>query len=1007
MFIHLHVHSYFSFLEGGSSPEVLCETARALGCQSLALTDTNGLYGAMRFLKACRKNNLHPIFGAQITTSLPARWQEPYALVLAKDNQGYSELCRLITSRQLDADFELAQALASCTTHVLVLVSTLALAKAIKQLGKGQGLYLAIQDQAQRPDQGRLELTIQQASQAGVATVFTHPVYFATEHDHIAHKACRAIGLNTTLERVAPAQWASAYAYLQSPQRMQARLGAYRAVWERTLRIARTCHGRPQTNHLHFPHYPFAKGSSSFYFLSRLCFQGLRQRLRTVTSQALSQLAKELSVIEARHYEDYFLIVWDIVKEAKRRGIPTVGRGSAANSLVSYCLGITHVDPLKHGLFFERFLNPERIDPPDIDVDFPWDQRDEMLGYAYERFGKKQVAMLCSIVYLHARSAIREAGRLLGLTEEECSGFCKRLPYQAKVEGLEQVIALYPEARTLPIKEEPWRSVLKLAAYLDGLPRHLSVHPGGIIILDQPISTIVPKQMSEKGIEVTQYDMNAAEDAGLIKIDLLGQRGLAVIRDVARSQGVDWKTVDPEQDEPTKALIREGQTMGCFYVESPGMRLLLKKLRCDTFELLTTASSAIRPGVSDSGMRQMFIERHLGLAPVVYAHPALEPLLKDTCGVMIFQEDVIKAVHFIAGMSLGEADKLRRCIGFKQHEERITDYKQRFMEGARERQVSQAAAEEIWSQIESFAGFAFCKAHSASYAQLSFQAAYLKVHYPAAFMAAVLSNQGGFYGPSAYVEESRRMGLTIKGPDVNRSAWSYAGQDSTLVMGLMAVEGLGSEAGQTLIREREANGPYLDLPDLLGRTHLAPEKVDKLIACGACDSLDHKRVDLYWQLIIHQSQRLPGTLPLALQEKEVLPDLADMKSVEKFQQTYHQMRVSPGAHPLVQYREQLAFLKQQGMINANALEHHVGRLVLLCGWLVTAKGCDVRKTGQRMKFLTLEDFTAIYEVTLFPDVYNRDGHKLSGRGPYLIEGVVDNDHGGLTVTARRLGRLGL
>lgn len=1002
MFVHLHVHSFFSFLAGASSPEALCQQAKTLGYQALALTDTNGLYGAIRFLKAAKKHGLRPIFGAHLTQSLPYVWHEPSALVLAKDDQGYRELCRLITRRQLDEQFNLVRVLAQTSLHVAVLSTEVELVKQIKQQGKAQGLYLALCDHSEHGDPGRMALRIQQAGQLNLPTVITNQVYVATEMDHYVHRACRAMAQGQAFDGIDEQLIASQQAFLKSPAQMKKRFGQFSAVWERTGRLAEQCQGGPRLGKLHFPRYPFAPRGESFSYLSKLCFRGLRRRYGQVTPKALSRLAQELSVIESRRYADYFLVVWDIVKEAKRRQIPTVGRGSAANSLVAYCLEITHVDPLKHDLFFERFLNPERVDPPDIDVDFPWDQRDEMLNYAYTRFGREQVAMLCTQVILHARSAVREAGRVFGLTEEELSKFSKRLPYHSKLSELEQVIQNYPEAKTLPFKQEPWRTILKLAAKLEGLPRHLSVHPGGIIILPEPVSEIVPKQLAEKGIEVTQYDMYSAQDAGLIKIDLLGQRGLAVIRDVVKAKQVDWRKIDPEKDEATQTMMAQGRTMGCFYVESPGMRQLLKKLRCQTFETLTIASSAIRPGVSDSGMRQMFIACHLKLAPVVYAHPDLADLLKETYGVMIFQEDVIRVVHRIAGMSLGEADKLRRCMGFKHHQERITDYKQRFMQGAQSRQVTAAAAKEIWRQIESFAGFAFCKAHSASFAQLSFQAAYLKAHYPGAFMAAVLSNQGGYYGPSAYLEEARRMGLTIQGPDINRSQWAYTSHGNNLMIGLLAIENFSYADSQKIISAREKGGAFTTLGDLIRRTGLAAEKIESLIAAGACDGLSSSRVALYWQQIIEGAQVSPGKQLLPMNEMMLTPDLTDSSADEKDEQTYAQLGLSPSAHPLMRYRHILSTLFSRGMICASELEKFSGRRVVVCGWLVTTKGAEVRKTGKRMKFLTLEDFTAIYEVTLFPDVYQKEGAKLRGRGPYLIQGLVENDHQGITITAEKI-----
>ncbi len=998
MFTHLHVHSHYSILDGASSPEDLCAEARALGYDALALTDTNSLAGALAFRAAAQEAGTRPVFGAALSAALPARWGDPLTVVLALDHEGFAELCRLVTARQLDPSFDLAAALAASSTHVAILCPDLAVGRRIAA-ARPADVYLAVGG-----TDGRAELACQQAEAAGVAAVLAPVVRFSRPEDHAAHRALRAIAEGATLAGLAGHATAGPDACLRVSDRLRRLAGSLARAQEQASELAGRCQGAPPQGAFQFPAYPCPPGWREFEYLRHLCQQGLGQRLRPPSREAWRRLRRELAVIAEKNFAGYFLAVWDIAAEAKRRGIPTVGRGSAANSLASFALGITHVDPLAHGLFFERFLNPERLDPPDIDLDFPWDQRDEMLAYAFGRFAPERVAMLCTLVRLRGRSAVREAGRALGLSEAELTGFTRRLPHWGTVADMRAAPQTRPEARGLPVAEEPWRSVLKLAARLEGAPRHFSVHPGGIVITPGPVDAVMPRQESAKGVVVGQYDMYAAEDAGLVKIDLLGQRGLAVIRDAGRDAGVDWSAADPYADPATRALLREGRTLGCFYVESPAMRLLLRKLRCDDFDLLTAASSIIRPGVSNSGMMRMFVERHLGRQPVRFAHPSLEPLLAGTYGVMVYQEDVIKVVHAVAGWSLGEADKLRRCMSKKRHWEKMDTYRSRFLADAQRRGLSARAAAEIWRQISAFGGYAFCKAHSASYAQLSFRSAFLKAHYPAAFLAAVLSNQGGFYGPAAYLEEARRLGLRILGPDVNASAWRYTveGADG-LRVGFVAVKQLGAGHAQALVAAR----PFRTLRDLLARVALTREETEALIDCGACDSLGPGRTRLRWEAALSRHWRHGPREPELLAAPELpLPALAEPDADGRLAAEFRQLGLSPAAHPLMQYRGLLSRLAGPGTVAAADLARHAGQRVRAYGWLVTWRGNRVHKTGELMKFMTLEDLTGTFEVTLFPRAYAEHGHKLFGLGPYWVEGVVEDDHGGVTLTVERLENLG-
>ena len=486
-------------------------------------------------------------------------------------------------------------------------------------------------------------------------------------------------------------------------------------------------------------------------------------------------------------------------------------------------------------------MNPERTDYPDIDIDFPWNRRDEMLDYVFDKYGRENVALISAHVHFRGRSIIREVGKAIGVPISEIDAFTKRLPHFTGMADLETARETVPECRDLPLDDEPYRSIIKLGKKIEGFPRHLSVHCGGIVISPSPITDFIPLQKTPKGFVVTQYDMYPVEDMGLLKIDLLAQKGLAVLADtvceVEEHYGtkVDFDRIDPTRDGKTRALVKAGRTVGCFYIESPGMRNLLRKLGVESFSMLTAASSIIRPGVAASGMMKSFIDRHNGKEEVRYLHPKLEEILSDTFGVMIYQEDVIKTAHAVAGMSLGEADSLRKCMSKKRDWEDMENCRDRFISGALGNGVDLAAANEIWRQIESFAGYAFCKAHSASFAVVSYQTAWLKAHYPAEFMAAVLSNQGGFYDASAYVEEARRMGIKILLPDVNRSQYAFAaercgtgnGRRNAIRVGFMQVKGFSRASIRSVIGRRN-DGPYVSLADFLQRADVDDSEAEAL-----------------------------------------------------------------------------------------------------------------------------------------------------------------------------------
>ncbi|MHB8834444.1 MAG: DNA polymerase III subunit alpha [Candidatus Methylomirabilia bacterium] len=1098
-FTHLHVHSCFSFHDGVDTPAALVERAAALGYAALALTDTNGLYGAVAFCKAAKAAGIAPLLGAEIDggNAKGAR-----AVVLARGRAGYPALCRLVTWRHLDqlgeetrvatgaetdagvarrgglrradrrehgggpqrqdpgalhgAVTALARLIVPEAGAVIVLAAAPALLGSLAPLLPPGTLYGELVYAGDASSAARCRETLAACRALGLPFAATNAVRFAAPAGFATHRVLRAIGENGTVWSVPPR--AHAAHFLKSPAEMAALFAHLPAALDATARIAEECAGAPELGRLRFPEAKLPPGETPFSVLWQKSFEGLRRRYRPISREAVERLRYELSIIEEKGFSPYFLVVDEIAAKAREWGLRTIGRGSAANSLVSHCLGLTHVDPLAHGLFFERFLNPERSSPPDIDLDFSWKDRDRLLAWVYERFGAEHVAMISTHVTFGPRAAVREAGKAHGLPDAELTRLTKRIPHWGS-HDLTDLAATVPECRSLPAADETLRRVLAVARRLEGLPRHLSVHAGGIVIAPEPLTNFLPLERAAKGLVVTQPDMGPVEQLGLVKIDLLSQRSLGVLQDavaaVERHTGtappVDERDVvldDPE----TRRLVREGRTIGCFYIESPAMRSLLRKLQTETFEELTAASSVIRPGVAESGMMQEYIRRHHlarerdarvhqadagGMArrgglrrrseastaevrsdrtPQAtgtsgddeswYLHPKLAEVLRETHGVMIYQEDVLRVAHALAGMSLGQADTLRRSMSGKLRSPgAIAQVRAGFVAGCLAGGVGRDIAAETWRQIESFAGYAFCKAHSASYALLSLQVAYLKAHHPAEFMAAVISNQGGFYATAAYVSESRRMGLRILLPDVNRSDRDYVGRGRELRMGLMAFAGLAEATIAGLLAARREGGPFTNLSDLLSRSGLGRAELELLVRGGACDSFELTRPELLWRLACRfradggEGEMFPGSggldhLVPRLPEYDLRERCRLEEEIFGFMVTRHPLEFMAGepGQPSPRTRPPL--------ITAADMTRHAGRRVRMRGLAISYKRIPT-KAGTWMKFLSLEDLTGTFEAVLFPDAYARCAEATLGTGPLLVEGRVERDHGvpSLTVTS--------
>lgn len=990
--IPLTTRSHYSLMWGTASVTALCRHARRLGYDRLALTDTDNLYGLWPFIRACRLEGISPIIGAEVTD--PASAQR--AICLAADATGYQHLCRLLTRRHMAADFSLAAALPPLAQGLIVLTDDADLLACWH--GRGMDLAAAL-PRTPLPAGHRLRRT---AEALGIPLVATPDSFFTRPEDHSLHRLLRAIDLNTTRERLAKDQVAPKDAWLAGPQEYTRRFAVCPQAVSNTVRLAAKIDFHGPRFGLVMPPWKDEHGRPPAEMLRRAAYAGARQRYGGEPAEmVVDRLEHELYIIEQMNFCTYFLLVQEIVSHSPR----TCGRGSGAASLVAYCLGITNVCPLKHNLYFGRFLNPGRHDPPDIDVDFAWDERDALIAGVLDRYAEN-AAMVSSHILFQPRMAVRETAKVFGLTSAEIGKVTKRLPWfwrsKSPQSDLIADLKQRPEAKALDFIH-PWPEILGLAQRLIGIPRYLSVHPGGVVITPHPIRHYVPVQLATKGVPIIQWEKEAAEDAGLVKIDLLGNRSLGVIRDTIdniRANGVAFDETgwEPEDDGDTQEALAQGGTMGCFYIESPAMRLLQQKTGVGDFDHLVIHSSIIRPAANDC--IQEYVRRLHGGAwqPI---HPLLADVLEETLGIMVYQEDVSRAAKALAGFNDAEADGLRKIMSRKDRRRRLEDYRQRFVRGALRRGVTQKQIEEVWAMMMSFTGYSFCKPHSASYARVSFQAIFLKVHFAAEFMAAVISNQGGFYNTFAYVSEARRMGIQIVPPEVCRSSRHWKGRKNRIRVGLMAVTALAATTIERIVALRDQR-PYQSVNDFLTRVRPAEDEARALIHCGALDRLAFPldRAHLMWQIKqwrttarARRSYSLFDDPNMDLAPPELPPD----DPTERLRREFRVLGFLCDRHPMTLFT---AATSRARTVKAAALPRHLGRRVRFAGWLTTGKVVHTKK-GDPMQFLTFEDETGIVETTLFPKSHQNFSHLIDHGRPYLLQGLVEQNWGATTLTVDR------
>ncbi len=997
MAAHLNTHSFFSLLAGLNAPSELAEAAAAAGHAAIALSDHNRLTGAVEFAEACAQYGVKAILG------LDVRLENGRPLtLLAQDAAGWANLCQLSSwllseenneSRRLPLPQLLAHAggllcLAAYETPSPE-TQRRAFAPPAAELTEIKGVF-ADRLYIQVPPDWRAELALAVAHKLGVPGVAAWPVYYLQREQAELQRTVSAIRLNTTVGRVPATELAADNGWYAGTDELQAAFNTHPGVLAATDEVAARCNFSLPLNQPNYPQLELPDGQTPLDALREQTLQGAARLYPELTEQFTQRMEHELASIEASGYTSLFLIMAEIVGFARQEGVPLSSRGSAASSLIAHCLGITTPDPLRLNLYFERFLNPARPTPPDIDTDICSARRDTVIKHVYEHYGHARVAMVATINRFRLRSALREVAKAHGLGAEEIKRMAARLPYRWWGPGQEdQNQQPYAELER-EFSNPQARLVLQQARALLDTPHHLSIHPGGIVVSSGPLTELVPVQYSAKGMTITQYDLTGVQKMGLVKMDLLATRGLTVLGDVAdricemhpelgRSRLQVLEAI-PDGDPATMQTVRSGRTIGCFQIESPGMRATLREVQSDSVDNIMVALALFRPGPLTGGLKDAFVRRHLGQEPVRHVHPALQPLLAETHGVFLYQEQVLRVAHELGGFSLAEADLLRRAMSHFDPGKQMQTLKDKFILGAGQRhRVPPAVAERIWDMMAAFAGYGFPKAHSASYALTAWRSAWCKTHYPAEFMAAVLANWGGYYDQNTYLLEARRLGLPLHAPHINYSkpqfSVTYHDGAPHLYMGMEQLHDLGRATQQRILEQR----PFVSLSDFLVRAFPRRAEARNLIQVGALEGLG-TIPELLEEL--ERGGWVRGQLPLFNAEHQDLPDWTEQMKAAAQEQL---LGVSLIAHPLDLHA---AAMRAAGVQSTLEVASRFGQEVRVAGmrqsWRRVASS-----GGGYVYFMDLADLEGTLRVVIPGDVYTRGRSSFQEGQPILIEGRLE------------------
>lgn len=1047
-FVHLHSHTEYSLFDGISRIGELVSHVKEMGQTALAITDHGVMYGAVYLYKECIKQGIKPIIGCEIYVTRGSRFDKSgngkeklaHLILLAENNEGYQNLIKICSKAWTEgyyhrprADHELLE-----KYHEGLIVTSACVGGEVPQailngdmdearkviefyintFGK-DNYFLEIQNHGLPEEAAVRPVLASLAKEYGLGLVATNDFHYTKKEDARSQEIKLCISTGKTLDDPYHFHFANDEFYCKSGDEMRAILGNFPGAIENTRVIADRCNVELTFGEHKLPSFDVPEGETAASYLRKLCEKALPERYAVVTDKERSRMDYELGVIDKMGFSDYFLIVMDFIHYAKSHGIPIgPGRGSAAGSIVSYLLHITEVDPLRFDLLFERFLNPARISMPDIDTDLCYRRRGEVIEYLARKYGSDQVAQIITFGTLAARAVIRDVGRVTNMPLREVDRIAKMVPVGPGV-TLKKTMEGSREFRDLYDSDTTVHCLIDHCLDLEGISRNSGTHAAGVVICSKPVEEYVPIQLTQDGFIQTQYEKDQVEQLGLLKMDLLGLRNLTVIHDalemIRENRGIDLDINKiPSEDEETCKMLCDGDTIGVFQSESSGFTSLLMQLHPERFEDLIPMVALYRPGPLGSGMAEDFIKRKHGKIPVEYPHPSLEPILKETYGVILYQEQVMQIASVMGGFSLGQADMLRRAMGHKEPEI-LQQNRETFVDGAVANGVDDRTANYVFDLMVHFAGYGFNKSHSVCYGWIAWQTAYLKAHYRPEFMAAMMTCYNGDRDKvSRYISDTRRAGVVIAAPDVNLSEAYFSVKGDKILFGLDGIQNVGEGAVRSIIEARKQGGLFKSLSDFVERADnrgLNSRACESLIRCGALDSLGANRSQLLAALPEAlgdaqsiRNERASGQLNLfggeETPETIVYPDLPDMDPKEKIEWERKLLGFYVSGHPLDSYKEQLKACTPLYHLTAEGNQYD-GRMVTIGGTISRIKGTMTKK-GQPMGYVTIEDYDGEVETVVFPSVWETVRPILAEDAAVAIRGRVQANERDVRVLAEEI-----
>lgn len=1050
-FVHLHTHTEYSLFDGISRIPDLVAHVKAMGQTAIAITDHGSMYGAVYLYNECKKQGIKPIIGCEIYITQNSRFQVPpgreklyHLILLAENNEGYHNLVKICSRAWTEgfhnkprADHDLLRkyhkgliALSACVGGELpqaILSGDMDKAHEVIKFyidTFGRDNYFIELQNHRLPEEARVRPVLADlAKEYGLGLVATNDFHYVRKADAASQEIKLCISTGKTLDDPEHFHFANDEFYCKSGEEMRSILGGYEGAIENTARIAERCNVTFTFGEHKLPAFDVPEGETAKTYLRKLCEKAIPERYGQKTPEVMNRLNYELGIIDRMGFSDYFLIVMDFIHFAKTHGIPIgPGRGSAAGSIVSYLLHITELDPLEFDLLFERFLNPERVSMPDIDTDLCYRGRGRVIDYLAHKYGEDHVAQIITFSTLAARAVIRDVGRVMNLPLRDVDKIAKMIPQGPGV-TLEKTLESSHEFKSAYETNPTVHTLIDHCLKLEGLSRQAGTHAAGVVICSAPVDDFVPIQLTQENFIQTQYEKDQVEKLGLLKMDLLGLRNLTVIQDTVdmikenRNIDLDVRKI-PYKDKATSEMLCQGDTIGVFQSESSGYTNLLMQLAPDAFQDLIPMVALYRPGPLGSGMAEDFIKRKHGKIPVEYPHPMLEPVLKETYGVILYQEQVMRIASVMGGFSLGQADLLRRAMGHKESDVLLAQ-RQAFLEGAEKQGVSSEVANHVFDLMVHFAGYGFNKSHSVCYAWIAWQTAYLKANFRPEFMAAMMTCYNGDRGKvSRYIANSRKHGVKLVAPNVNRSRASFAASGNTILFGLSGIQHLGDAAVESIIEAREKDGPFTSLSDFLervdGRTVNA-RACESLIKCGALDDLGANRPQMLEALpqamsnaAMVREDRQSGQISLFGQSEPVhevaYKPLPDASAREKIDWERQLLGFYVSGHPLDRFKNEmkqcvpLSELEGEGRVTLD------GKLITVGGIINHVKGM-VTKKGAPMGYITLEDFTGEIEVVVFPSAWEKYRELLRNDAAILLSGRVQANERTVHILAERIALL--